>query len=162
MASDQFNIGSTLFNANDRLAILNVLNGVTIYYDDYDPDGLTNYIDCYTENGVFVLKNPGQAPQYVYKNPEPGQTGMYEFFGSRIQGFIEQGIQNRHDFSNKVLHYQTETRAKAIVNLLFAKNQQQADGTITLEITMSAQYDIYLEKIDHSWKIQKMVANVDN
>lgn len=162
MNSDQFNIGSTEFNIQDRLAILNILNGVTIYYDDYNPDGLTNYIDCYSENGVFVLNIPGKEPEYVYKNPSKGQNGMYEFFGKRIESFIENGIQNRHNFTNKVLYYQTETRAKSILNLLFIKNEKQKNGSISIELLMSAQYDIYLEKINSVWKIQKMVANVDN
>ncbi len=159
------NIGGLNFDAQDRLAILNLLNGITIFYDNYD-GGLKDYINCYSENGVFILKIPGQDPQYAYKNPPPGQQSMEIFFGTRIASFIKNGIQNRHNFSNTVVYDQTKETALCKCNLIFVKNQEFTgkDGSpnIPLTVLMSAQYDITVVKVDNIWKVKEMVANVDN
>ncbi|MEQ9302465.1 MAG: nuclear transport factor 2 family protein [Marinoscillum sp.] len=161
---DKYHIGSTNFNAQDRLSILNLIDGITIYYDDYE-NGLQNYIDCYTEDGLFILKIPGKDPQYVYKNPESGQNGMKEFFGERIADFIAQAKQNRHNYSNKVIIEQTDHEAKAIVNLIFVCNQHydSNQGPVGLiNVQMSAQYDISFRKHKDRWLVHEMIANVDN
>lgn len=165
MATDKYNIGSTEFNAQDRGAILNLLNGVTIYYDNYEPEGLQNYLDCYTEDGVFVLSVPGQKDQAFYKNPGPNQQGMYKFFASRIESFVANGIQNRHNFTNKVVIEQRECEAVVIINMLFVVNHTyntvNGDKFVPMYINESAQYTMDVVKEDSRWLIKRMYALVD-
>lgn len=165
---DKYHLGSTDFNSTDRLAILNLLNGVTQYYDNYAPEGLDNYISCYTDDGVFILRIPGKEEQKAYKSPDSNQTqtGMKEFFGTRIASFVENGIQNRHNFTNKTIIKQGLESAEAVLNLLFVDNHTYLTKTdqpyIPLKLVMSAQYHIKLVKLASSWYIKEMVAQVDN
>ena len=149
--------GNTQFNVNDRLAIVNLVNGYAEYYDHGDLDAWF---------GLFV-----DTPNVTVKlgNTEPmvaeGEA-FTAFMSSYRKTSVENGIIPRHLVTNVCVREQFANAAKVDAYITFipldtaGMDTPRTKGKI--DISGTALYRFQVEKgIDGIWRIRRYHINYD-
>ncbi|CAN5296740.1 hypothetical protein BH09ACT8_BH09ACT8_21340 [soil metagenome] len=134
--------GRTDFDCLDRLAVKNLVDTYALAYDNYLAEA---WFDLFTDDAVFVVGVPGQAPL------EQRGEAFRSFWRERMSAFSNSGNQRRHLMSNIVFLEQTETAVRAsVVGLLTNTASGRAFSPVA-----TLNYEGWFVKQNGVWKISR-------
>ncbi|MDY6995357.1 MAG: nuclear transport factor 2 family protein [Actinomycetota bacterium] len=134
--------GRTDFDCRDRLAIRHLVDTYALAYDNYQAD---TWFELFTDDAVFAVGVPGQAPI------EQSGNEFRSFWRDRMAAFSHAGNQRRHLMSNIVFLEQTATTAHVSVAGLLTNT---AHGT-TFSAVAALNYEGWFVKRGDVWKISR-------
>jgi len=137
-----FPAGTTKFNAEDRLAIINVIGTYSFTYDNYQID---KWLKLFTDKAVFAAGVVGQKP--LVQTGEEFRT----FWKKRGAEFKKSGNKRRHLISNIVFLDQTDKTAHISAVGLLMNSKKGADVSVRTPLN----YEGWFVKVDGVWLIEK-------
>lgn len=148
-------IGTTIYNDQDRGAILNILNKLTVYYDEHDLD---SYVNCYADGGAFIRYGYDFDTKKFEENLDLPKDEMKKYFGDAIAKFVAEGKQTRHIGSAYTVDQQDGLTAKANFYVLLTNTQNYT----TLTMMLTAFYHADMVKVGQDWKIKTLTVYIDS
>ena len=140
--------GAPNFKCSDRLAIKDVMDAYSLYWDNSDVDGFFN---LFTEDAVRIDSKEGQEDVLI-----PMQERK-KIASERLNYFKSHGLQRRHLMANTHFLKQNESSAYIKQYTLLTSTENEKE----LKLLSTIVYDVWLKKVDGIWKISKYKINLD-
>ena len=126
--------GDSNFKLADRIAIIDVMNAYSLYWDNSDLD---KFFGLFTHDAL--------------------QNMSKEKANERLDYFKTNGLQRRHLMANTHFLEQSDSTAYIKQYTLLTSTKNKIDLTPISTIV----YDVWLIKVDGIWKISKRIINFD-
>jgi len=140
--------GDPNFQYSDRLAIKDVMDAYSLYWDNSDVDGFFN---LFTEDAVRIDSKEGQEDVLI-----PMQERK-TLASERLNYFKSHGLQRRHLMANTHFLQQNESTAYIKQYTLLTSTENEK----VLKLLSTIVYDVWLKKVDGIWKISKYKIDLD-
>jgi hypothetical protein len=140
--------GDPNFSMADRLAIKDVMNAYSLYWDNSD---LESFFELFTDQAVIIVSNEGQEDVLISVQERK------EIASERLDYFKSKGLQRRHLMANTHFLQQNDSSAyiKQYTLLTSTENEKELKPISTIV------YDVWLKKVDGIWKISKYEIGFD-
>jgi hypothetical protein len=141
--------GDPNFSLADRIAIKNVMDAYSIYWDDGDVD---RFFSLFTDDAVRIMgTNENEDISVHFQSQKKAAI-------KRIDYIRTAGLQRRHLMMNTHFLLQTESTAhiKQYTLITSTENSQ------VLKTVSTVVYDVWLVKIGGIWKIEKYKSIEDS
>ena len=134
----------------DRVEILELIANLAYKHDSLDYEG---YRNLYTEDVLRSIKFMDTEPRFT-KGREKGMEGTV----SRLKTLTEQGIQDRHYYSNPILEQVSEDEVKGKVSMLIANQHKDEDNPRWSSTGLA---DLVFQRTNKGWKISEFHVKLD-
>ncbi|MBK8495730.1 MAG: nuclear transport factor 2 family protein [Chitinophagaceae bacterium] len=140
--------GDPNFHCADRIAIKNVMEAYSLYWDNSDVE---RFFKLFTEDAVRIESMDGQKDVFI-----PMQERK-AIVSERLNYFKSRGLQRRHLMANTHFLQQNDSSAHIKQYTLLTSTENEKE----LKLLSTIVYDVWLRKADGIWKISKYKMDLD-